>query len=310
MMFEVFTVFVPCWLVLRQRRLGKKAAASNARWETTSQTTTLNRSLSLRRKSLSIAEQGRATMDSIPLDDVGDRLLTMNALDHALSDNPAPLQEFSALRDFSGENVAFLTRVASWKLSSWSGGPEDDDEDQTRAAFTRALQIYTDFVSPRDAEFPINISWPDLKRLEAIFERPARIVCGEARVNPATPFDENDVRMWAVRKDSGGTSASSSSSSPPSSSQGHGPDPGSVGFGEFADKIQYTGAISGDFGPAVFDAAETHIKHLVLTNTWPKFVSDMQQQRRRSGESKSSDATAESRITLMSKVSCAIRSMF
>ena len=314
MMFEVFTIFVPCWLVLRQRRLGKKAADSNARWETASQTTTLNRSLSLGRKSLSNAEQGRAAVDTLPDDvELGDRLLTMSALDHALSDNPGPLQEFSALRDFSGENVAFLTRVASWKSSSrrggadGPGGPGDHDEDQTRAAFTQALQIYTDFVSPQDAEFPINISGPDLRRLEAVFERPARIVCGEPRVNPATPFVENGVPMRTIQKDSEATSTASSSSS----SQDQGPTKtDGAGIGAFANRIQYTGAISEDFGPDIFDAAEAHVKHLVLTNTWPKFVGDMQEQRRRSAESKASNTTGESRVVLISKVSCAIRSMF
>lgn len=305
MMFEVFTVFVPCWLVLKQRRLGKKAAELNARWETASQTTTLKKSISLRRKSISVVEQGRAPVTD-PSDVVlGDRLLTMDALDHALSDNPVPLQEFSALRDFSGENVAFLTRVASWK-SSWPSGSHgiSPGEDQVRAAFTRALQIYTDFISPRDAEFPINISSPDLKKLEAIFEQPARVVCGEARVNPATPF-ETDIPMGVIRKDSETTAGSLSQEEEEGES---GSESGRIDIGEFADRIQYTGEISEEFGPAVFDAAETHVKYLVLTNTWPKFVSDMQH--RRSDESKRSDSTAESHMTLMSKVSCAIRSFF
>ena len=305
MMFEVFTIFVPCWLVLKQRRLGKKAAELNARWETASQTTTLKKSISLRRKSISVVEQGRAPVTD-PSDVVlGDRLLTMDALDHALSDNPVPLQEFSALRDFSGENVAFLTRVASWK-SSWPGGSQgtSSGEDQVRAAFTRALHIYTDFISPRDAEFPINISSPDLKKLEAIFEQPARVVCGEARVNPATPF-ETDIPMGVMRKDSETTAGSSSQEE---EEGGSGSESGGFDIGEFADRIQYTGEISEEFGPAVFDAAETHVKYLVLTNTWPKFVSDMQ--RRRSDESKRSDSSAESHMTLMSKVSCAIRSFF
>ena len=306
MMFEIFTIFVPCWLVLKQRRLGKKAAKLNARWETASQKTTLKKSISLRRKSIYAAEQGQASVTDSPEDvALDDRLLTMDALDHALSDNPVPLQEFSALRDFSGENIAFLTRTASWK-SSWPGGGRGGtpDDDQVRAAFTRALHIYTDFISPRDAEFPINISSPDLKKLEAIFERPARVVCGEARVNPATPF-EADIPMAVIRKDSETTAASSSQEGEES---GSGSESGRIDIGEFADRIQYTGEISVEFGPAVFDAAETHVKYLVLTNTWPKFVSDMQ--RRRSDESKRSDSTTDSHMTLMSKVSCAIRSFF
>ncbi|KAI0380425.1 hypothetical protein F5Y04DRAFT_281809 [Hypomontagnella monticulosa] len=285
MMFEIFTVFVPCWLVIRQIRLSKRAADYNAKWGTTSQTT-LRGSSSMEWKTASIVEKG-ITIDFLDKE-LGDRLFTINALDHVLNDNPGPLQEFSALRDFSGENIAFLTSVASWKLS-W---PRDSTEDQIRDAFTRALVIYTDFISPRDAEFPINLSSKDLKSLEAIFERPARIVCGEARVDPATPFAA-DRSPGMERGDSDRTADSSNDW---------------IALGEVAGRIQYVGEISDAFDSSVFDHAQDHIKYLVLTNTWPKFVTEIQQQRR-SGETERSDRTGESQSTLASKVSNLIRSI-
>ncbi len=292
MMFEVFTIFVPCWQVLRHRRLLKRATDSNAKWETTSQIITLRTSVTLGSKAFSLAEQGHA-IDILDVG-LGDRLLTMDAFNHVLNENPGPLQEFSALRDFSGENIAFLTRTARWK-SSW---PENPDEDQLRTAFTWALEIYTDFIGPRDAEFPLNLSSHDLKRLEAIFEGPARLVCGEARVNTATPFDAV-LPLNTLQKASDGAS---------SSSQEQGSESGRIDLGEVAGRIQYTGEISEDFDPAVFDSAEEHVKYLALTNTWPKFVREMQQQRRRSGDSKRSGSTGASHTTFASKVSNAIRS--
>lgn len=285
MMFEVFTVFVPCWLVVRHHIMRKRAADSNAKWESASQST-LRASGSLEWKSASAVEKG-LTIDVLHKE-LGDRLFTMSALDHVLNENPRPLQDFSALRDFSGENIAFLTNVTAWK-SAW---PLGATEDQIRDAFTRALVIYTDFISPRDAEFPINVASKDLKYLEDIFERPARIVCGEARVDSATPFAvDKQPRNGGV--DSDGTSS----------------DDSWIELGEMAGRIQYAGEISSAFDVSVFDRAQAHIKYLVLTNTWPKFVTEIQQQRR-SEESERSGNTGRSGSTIGGRVTKAIQSLF
>ncbi|XDG09928.1 hypothetical protein ABKA04_009543 [Annulohypoxylon sp. FPYF3050] len=281
MFFEIFTVFVPCWLVVRHYRLRKRAADSNAKWETASQST-LRKSSTVEWKTASVIEKG-LTIDYLDRE-MGDRLFTMSALDYVLSENPGPLQEFSALRDFSGENIAFLTNVALWK-SSWPGGAT---EDQIRDAFTRGLVIYTSFIGPRDAEFPINIPSKYLKQLEAIFERPARIVCGEARVDPATPF--------SAELPSPGTDSEEDS------------DRDWIELGEVAGRIQYVGDISEEFDFGVFDRAQAHIKYLVLTNTWPKFVTEIQQQRR-SEETERSGNTEKSASTIASRISNVIRSV-
>lgn len=286
MMFEIFAIFIPSWQVLRQRSLHKRAAESNAKWDTASQTT-LRASSSLEWKSASLAEKG-LTIEYLDKE-LGDRLFTMNALEHVLNENPGPLQEFSALRDFSGENVAFLTRVAWWK-SSW---PVTPTEDQIRDAFTQALVIYTNFISPRDAEFPINLSSQDLKQLETIFERPARILCGEARVDPATPFSA-DGSSGSSRRGSDGTADSSGDW---------------IELGEVAGRVQYAGKISDAFDSTVFDKAQAHIKYLVLTNTWPKFVTEIKE-RRRSSETGRSDDTGMSDSSLASRVSHLIHSLF
>ncbi|KAI2619205.1 hypothetical protein GGR54DRAFT_132734 [Hypoxylon sp. NC1633] len=284
MMFEVFTVFIPCWQVVRHVLMRRKAADSNAKWDTASQST-LRASSSLEWKLTSAAEKGLAI--DIINKEMGDRLFTMNALEHVLKENPGPLQEFSALRDFSGENIAFLTGVASWK-SSWIGGIK---EDRVRHAFNRALVLYTDFVSPRDAEFPINLSSKDLKALEAIFERPARIICGEARSDPATPFSDDGSPI--PRRGSDGETDTSGDW---------------MELSEVAARIQYEGDIPEEFDATVFDRAQTHIKYLVLTNTWPKFVNEIQQQRR-SGETERSDGTGMSRATFASLVTNFIHSL-
>ena len=275
MMIEIFTVFVPVAQVIRLRVIAKKAADMNAKWETDSLTTLTTAVDSidwLKSSPASVAEKGLGGESAHDWSD--ERLYTMNALDYVLKENPYPLQDFSALSDFSGENIAFITRAAQWK-ASWVAVPSDD---QMLDAYNQALAIYTNFVSPHDAEFPLNISSQSLRELDAVFEKPARILYGEVRKNSATPFD--DI-------------------SPPSSAGGQ----SSSTLADVIDKARYTGDIPAGFHMGIFDDVQSHIKYLVLTNTWPKFIEEMQSRRRSSETGRSTIFTATSETTLASRVS-------
>lgn len=209
-----------------------------------------------------------------------DSILTMSALEYVLQRNPAPLQQFSALHDFSGENIAFLTSVAEWKgsiprpsppastknhtidfLAPVDSSAQDKDRELVRERFNRALHIYAKFISVQHAEFPVNISSQDLRQLDAIFAQPASIMYGEheSKVDPVTPF---------------GPPPGFGSFEPP-------PSPTATESSQKAfrcsvsiigDRVQYWGEVPDAFDAKVFDAAEESIKYLVLTNTWPKFI--------------------------------------
>lgn len=257
-------MFVPIYEVARQWILSKKAADSYARCDTASPSMTIRITRSKEwnnTSSSTLAEKGQA---SVFLDEcMGDRLFTKDALEHVLSKNSEALQDFAALKDFSGENVAFLTCTASWK-SSW---PESPDQEQLLGTYNQALWIYTTFISPCNAEFPLNISSQALSHLQSVFEKPARILCGEGSVNPATPFEDDYSTL----------------------------PPQDVGI-----RARYTGEIPDGFNLAVFDHVQDHIKYLVLTNTWPKFVEAM---RRQSSDSMESGYTATSESSLSSWLS-------
>lgn len=251
LMYEIFTVFVPIFEVVRLHILSKRASISSIKYDSWF-ATTLEISSSPASKNMSastLAEKSVPGSSSSVSED--DCVSTVSVLEHVLSRNPEPLQQFAAFNDFSGENIAFLTKVAEWK-SSWSKGP-DIDKEQNHAAYNQALHIYTSFISPVDAEFPLNISSQALKQFRAVFEQPARILYGEGSVNPATPFN--------------------SDMTPPVSSSGD------DGFNAW-----YMGDIPEGFNLAIFDDVRDHVKYLVLTNTWPKFVDEM---RRTSGSSMS-----------------------
>lgn len=260
MMMEILTVFLPCWQVMRHQSLRQETLDSIAQWESKNRVADRTAAKSVRTASTRV-ESVMSGWKSVRSNNSGESILTMSALEHVLERNPLPLLEFSALRDFSGENIAFLTSVAEWKSSFPAairmGGVRDPNaRELVRERFHGALRIYAGFISTSDAEFPINISSPDLKRLEAVFEAPARLLYGERRrVDPATPFDDAPGRGFAD-----GPAASAASCD------------GSETTVAAQDRVQFWGDIPDAFDETVFDDAEQSIKYLVLTNTWPKFV--------------------------------------
>lgn len=274
MLIEIFTIFVPVWEVLKHQSLRQETLESIARWEARNKGAA-GGSIETGSSYVSWAKPYRSKATSISSSS-NNSVLTMDALEHTLVKNPEPLQQFSALKDFSGENIAFLRRVAEWKLKFYSakgvdrkisvisektgGPPSPTTQVDVRASFEEALRIYIDFISSRGAEFQINLSSPDFKKLAAVFEHAARIVYGDERTpDPATPFETTDWHVCPKGLPSDSQTAICSPDTPKSE--------------EIAmENIRFWGEIPEEFGEDVFDDAEMSIKYLVLTNTWPKFV--------------------------------------
>jgi len=195
-------------------------------------------------------------------------MYTMTALEHALKWNAEPLQKFAALKDFSGENVSFLTHLQAWK-KTWAKQERDkytcklpserEAEGQAQKAlrgqFNRAVKLYAAFVAAEHAEFPINIPSRTNRALDDMFAGPAELLFGDTRsestYNSATPFD--DVSKSAAHIGVELLPRTSNDTFRP-------------------EEVWYWGEIPADFGANVFDEAEAEIKYLLLTNTWPKFV--------------------------------------
>lgn len=262
---EIFTVFLPCWEVLRHQTLCQETLNTIAQWENKTGPGRTIRSFKSKSTIVESIRTGwKSSRLSIKTSSV-ESILTLSALEYVLERNPEPLQKFSALRDFSGENIAFLTSVGEWKASfpasvrnRTSDLSEGTRRELIRERFSRALRIYTEYIRASDAAFPINISSVELKKLECIFEEPARSMYGERQtINPATPFNGPE---WRKPGSVDSTAEASKSVSEKES--------------VLSDYVQYWGNIPDDFDQTVFDDAEKSIKYLVLTNTWPKFVRD------------------------------------
>lgn len=220
----------------------------------------------------------------------------MSALEKTLQVNPTPLLMFSALKDFSGENISFLIHVRQWK-ANWASGsskagflrkPETSkphDEALIAQQFKQAVGIYASFVSLRYSDFPINISSTHLRDLEAIFEQYASLVCAEPAANAATPFENywssagsEDLESQAGKDRFSvvtttvaevGVQDGLNKNQIDTERTGKLPELHMTKFGE---RLPTNIGIPDTFGPDVFDKAELSIKELVLTNTWAKFV--------------------------------------
>ncbi|TLD08111.1 hypothetical protein PspLS_12126 [Pyricularia sp. CBS 133598] len=276
---EFFAIILPCWQVLTHKTLRRETLDAIANWES-------RRGVNKDGKQSFATESTKQESTTAPwrlLSEIekatgqSESLFTMAALDYMLKRNPEPLREFSALRDFSGENIAFLSAVADWKAGAAKPQtPTDKGSVQSeegielrRLRFNDALHIYAEFVSARHAEFQVNIGSADQKQLEAVFGPAAQILLGGSQ-----RFDDLAVPFEMECTDEGAERV----------------------------RAQYFGEIPDQFDDQVFDDAEVSIKYLVLTNTWPKFVKQGRYSMSvNSVGSQSSDGTAEKEIGRVKK---------
>lgn len=141
----------------------------------------------------------------------------MQALESCVRTNPQRLLLFAALKDFSGENISFLTKILEWRRDWLPSSPtkssgflrrlsvcEVNDKSIQRQQFKRAVDIYASYVSLRYSNYPINLSHTHLKELEAVFEGAAITIYGnsldDSDSNSATPFDNFDGSIWSERR--------------------------------------------------------------------------------------------------------------
>lgn len=272
MAIDIFAIFVPCWQVLKHQTLQKETLDTIAAWEARKKQESVISGYFGSPKiadSFTGASRGRSSAEKLSFDSsFSDSIFTMDALERQLQRDPEPLRQFSALRDFSGENIAFLTSIAKWKAmwpdtpASWDSHKGTGGQLSQRELFRRAVRIYANYVSRHLAEFPVNLSARDLQKLEYVFEDAACVLYGESRENSMSsviPFDEHYL-----------------SKSPGISNERVsqiGDDTDLVDL--INERVQYWGEISRTFNMEVFDQAEKNVKYLVLTNTWPKFVKEM-----------------------------------
>jgi hypothetical protein len=279
---QASVIFVPFFQIFKHRRLATETRDIIAEWEekqkygsmTTSSTKLGHQSI----KSTVSTRQGV--------------MYTMSALERALKLDPTGLLMFSALRDFSGENISFLIHVRDWK-ANWAVGTgksamlrkheptRGHDPALVRRQFQQAVGIYASFVSPKYSEFPINISSAHLRDLESTFEQYAALVCAEPTSNAATPFENyySSTVSEDLESQSGKGQLSVVSTVVGEGGKDNWKRDASQSIHmqqykmtNFGERLPANIGIPDSFDETIFDKAELSIKELVLTNTWAKYV--------------------------------------
>lgn len=230
---QAVTVFIPIYQEYRVGRLSPATIAALRDWE--------NRDATQSRSTLthkSVRTEHTSTTDTSTKSD-GSRTFQMSALEQELATDPTSLLHFAATRDFTAENIIFLTAVREWKAKCKIHG--------VSAMYEQAVEIYAHSISEKLAEFPINIEGGIRTRLDQIFASSV----SEFQTRQTDPY--NEVVPFA-----GPAVPMSPLKSPESRS---------------TNKEMYDESHEG-VDEKVFDAAERSIKYLVLTNTWRKFINE------------------------------------
>ena len=284
---EVFGIGFPIADVLKGNSLRQETLEAIASWETRQATNGLYGDGSL--KSPSACSTTTTLKSSSENTLIGKRsfesrksdMLTMTALENALRTNAVPLLEFATLKDFSGENISFLTHVADWRRY-WLT-PKASTAEHRRRQFIAATRIYAHFISLEFSEFSINISSKEMRRLHDVFEGAATLLYRHSRgsvssstSDNATPFDSvipNEVTELATASKSSFSSITELKTGINLDSLGRANLRAMSRMQELdIDEVLADIEIPQAFTEIVFDPAEGEIKYLVLTNTWPKFV--------------------------------------
>ena len=268
LIMQFTTIFFPVYEIIRSRSLMRKTLAILESWEGRRGNKDSNSHLVSTRSS---TDQPSTTSSR--------ELYSMAALERALAVNPEPLLQFAATKDFTAENILFLIQVRRWK-DAYIRAPRVGNQinDSSRSyLFNAAVQIYMTRVNDRTTDFPINIEHKVRYDLDTVFG-PAipigqLIYTGDAPYNdagprirtpkPPTSFD----RMESSDSAKTLTAAQASIDFPEEKPEPlFPPHPGVAPLGESRAKMR------AGFDENVFDAAESSIMYLVLTNTWQKFV--------------------------------------
>lgn len=287
-LMEASVIFIPCWHIIKNRRLKKETLNIIAEWEKKQA-----RSPSVQSDSTKVTRRSLVSQkDSFKSNTSSRRgeMYTMTALEKALETNPTRLLHFSAFKDFSGENIQFLSSVQQWK-ANWNHVAKNglfrkttkielEDDALRRQQYNKAVQIYSSFISLQYSDYPINISSGHYKELEAMFDGSAALCNAHLPEDAVTPFNNywSSSRSDDVESAHGNISVVSTVINKSTDTFLATIDcqqvknPASMNLSNLGIEVPSFVEVPAIFGPNIFDNSEESIKYMVLTNTWPKFV--------------------------------------
>lgn len=239
---EFVTVFFPLLEVYESKRDRKSTSAAIAEWEEGRHGVGSLQSVLLSNGSTDDAESQKKKS-----------MLNMQALERALEFHARELLEFAATKQFTGENIVFLTRVRAWK-ERWNQAALVNTPMPTKTRtklYEAAKEIFDRNISLYTSQFPVNLESRFYQDLDRIFGSNLPSIPGSI----ITPF--TDLWEKSGRRDN------------------------TAGFeditqlddcGAKPDMYEEMQAMQHGFSGTVFDQAERSVKYMVFTNTWPRYL--------------------------------------
>ncbi|KAI9818336.1 MAG: hypothetical protein M1826_001398 [Phylliscum demangeonii] len=261
MMMEFVTIFFPLMEAYRARYRRKITIPALEEWEKTraaAAAAAASMSCDSLKHSSTLSQETTGRRDAY----------SMQALEKTLATDATDLLQFAATKEFTGENIVFLTQVRDWKrLWAQAGLAQADlSLDARRRMYHHGAEIFFSSVCMQTAHFPVNIEGRIYSGLERVFSLPSRAAVHKADV---APFADDITRF------SGMSAAKEARSLPaPSAPIRTTPTDEEAGVARLATTTTTTNDLSipADFNGAVFDRAEASVKYMVFTNTWVRYV--------------------------------------
>lgn len=240
LVMEITTVLFPLLEVYKSKRDRKATAAAIADWETSGHEFESFQSIKSKNVSDTADHPGRPSMYNIA------------AMEEALEKNAPDLLEFAATKQFTGENIVFLTRVRAWK-EQWVRAALVKNPMTLEAKsrlYEAGKEIFDRNISLHTSQFPINLESRVYQDLESIFGS----CVTSSLTSIITPFAD----LWEKTEMK----------------------TAKAGFEEIIRLDERTKpGVSDDtlaapygFDGQVFDRAERSVKYMVFTNTWGRYL--------------------------------------
>ncbi|KAH0536572.1 hypothetical protein FGG08_006556 [Glutinoglossum americanum] len=244
MMMESVSIFFPLIEIYQSKKFHVSTRAAIDEWEK-------------KRQGLGTADSSARTISTSHTSSSTRKrpdMYSMQALEKCLATDPTELLRFAAMKEFTGENIVFLTQVRDWKAGWLRLAKKGSLTTEARLQlFNEGADIFAQTVSLQTSPFPVNLESKAYFNLERMFGQRA----GTSSSNDSdiiTPF----ARQFA--SDSQSFSNLSVPSQHKSNSQEY-----------IVSLPAWEQPIPEGFNEHVFDSAEKSVRYMVFTNTWAKF---------------------------------------
>ena len=278
---QAATVFFPIFEAYRSRAQLRSTLAAVKSWEEKRKSSESSTGYSGSTQNNSFYSDNKPTSTMTSTSSRRREMYTMAALDKALAVNPTPLLLFAATKEFTGENIVFLMQVRDWR-AAWNRAARDFGAVTGQVKyrlFNIAVEIFATSIHTKTADFPINVESKIRTKLEAMFG-PAVVGIRHLEQNIVDPFNHHSFGSIGLEPTKSpqsdvngiGEFRGVDSYRTASDSQEHFLPPGKGDLDVIPEAPETAADIPASFDEHAFDEAETSIKYMVITNTWPKFV--------------------------------------